>query len=166
MARKRNELAQHRLPNLESVHTGSRFTVHAGIQRHGSTTAFILNIARLVGCLALLCASVAKLLTWTKESWHKGWYWMLRDPEIYITCTYLYALVLASVGLLSRRRGPLASSYLTWLLLTNVCVFGYRDVWPLATFNQEPADMSEGFFLWIKLGVLASTALLPPLFLI
>lgn len=37
-------------------------------------------------------------------------------------------------------------------------------MWPLATYTEEPVDVSEGILLWIKLAVLFTTAVIIPLF--
>lgn len=50
------------------------------------------------------------------------------------------------------------------LLLVTMGVYVYRDVWPLATYDQDPADAEEGSILWKKFSVLAITAIVIPLF--
>lgn len=46
-----------------------------------------------------------------------------------------------------------------------LAVFIYRDVWPLATYEQVPEDATvEGPIFWAKLAILAIIALVVPLF--
>jgi len=40
----------------------------------------------------------------------------------------------------------------------------YRDLWPLATFDQDPADVADGSVLWIKVAILFVVAIIIPLF--
>lgn len=60
----------------------------------------------------------------------------------------------------SRRR---ATRHLNVILLTSCSVYAYRDVWPLATFNQAPKDASQGLFLWIKIALITVLAAIIPL---
>lgn len=48
-------------------------------------------------------------------------------------------------------------SILVWLILA------YRDLWPLATYNLQPLDAAEGWFIWTKIGILTLSATLVPL---
>ena len=40
----------------------------------------------------------------------------------------------------------------------------YRDLWPLAKYDGQPADAAEDHALWIKIAFLAFTAVFIPLF--
>ena len=42
-------------------------------------------------------------------------------------------------------------------------VYAYRDLLPLGTFTLTPEDLSEGWFLWVKVGLLSVTGILIPL---
>ncbi len=42
-------------------------------------------------------------------------------------------------------------------------VYMYRDVWPLATLTEPPADQAEGKFLWAKVALLSLGGVLVPL---
>ena len=44
-----------------------------------------------------------------------------------------------------------------------LAVYVYRNIWPLATYTEDPVDGSEGALLWIKLTVLFTTAVIIPL---
>ena len=51
------------------------------------------------------------------------------------------------------------------LLLLTLGVYVYRDIWPLATYFLQPEDRAEGNILWIKISLLAVTAIIIPLFI-
>jgi len=51
------------------------------------------------------------------------------------------------------------------VLLSVFGVYIYRDIWPLATFTQQPEDLQEGYMLWIKFGITTLTAVIIPLFI-
>ena len=50
-----------------------------------------------------------------------------------------------------------------FVLIIALAVYVYRDIWPLATYTENPVDESEGSLLWIKLAVLFITAVIIPL---
>ena len=49
------------------------------------------------------------------------------------------------------------------VLFISLVVYAYRDIWPLATYTENPVDGSEGALLWTKLVVLFTTAVIIPL---
>jgi hypothetical protein len=49
------------------------------------------------------------------------------------------------------------------ILLTELALYAFRDVWPLATYGGVPLDSKEGNLLWAKLAVLMFTAVVVPL---
>ena len=49
------------------------------------------------------------------------------------------------------------------VLFIALVVYVYRDIWPLATYTENPVDGSEGALLWTKLVVLFTTAVIIPL---
>lgn len=49
------------------------------------------------------------------------------------------------------------------IFFSALCVYVYRDVWPLATFNNVPLDLGEGQLLWVKIGMMALISLIIPL---
>jgi hypothetical protein len=53
--------------------------------------------------------------------------------------------------------------HLNTVLLTFFGVYVYRDIYPLITFDQVPADKAEGAILWAKLGTLFVGAVAIPL---
>ena len=50
-----------------------------------------------------------------------------------------------------------------FVLFIAFVTYVYRDVWPLATYTENPVDGSEGALLWTKLVVLFTTAAVIPL---
>ena len=50
-----------------------------------------------------------------------------------------------------------------FVLFIALVVYVYRDIWPLATYTENPVDGSEGALLWAKLVVLFTTAVIIPL---
>ena len=50
-----------------------------------------------------------------------------------------------------------------FVLFTALVVYVYRDVWPLATYTENPVDESEGALIWTKLVALFTTAVIIPL---
>lgn len=49
-------------------------------------------------------------------------------------------------------------------MLAVIVTYAYRDLWPLATYTENPKDVSEGAMLWAKMTILFATAILIPLF--
>ncbi|KAF9567104.1 hypothetical protein CPC08DRAFT_733223 [Agrocybe pediades] len=49
------------------------------------------------------------------------------------------------------------------ILLTTLGIYVFRNLWPLATYDQEPADTFEGRLMWIKLMLLFIVGLVIPL---
>jgi hypothetical protein len=53
--------------------------------------------------------------------------------------------------------------HLNFLFLTLLVLNIYRNIWPLATYNREPEDASEGWRLWATIAVLTAIGLIIPL---
>jgi len=58
-----------------------------------------------------------------------------------------------------------ATRYNILFLLSAFGVYAYRDLWPLATYTQQPKDLADGGLVWAKVSVLAFTAIIIPLFI-
>ncbi|KAF9270593.1 P-loop containing nucleoside triphosphate hydrolase protein [Marasmius fiardii PR-910] len=54
--------------------------------------------------------------------------------------------------------------HLNVVLLATFVIYGYRDLYPLATYTKQPQDISEGPILWFKIAILALASILIPLF--
>ncbi|PPQ77073.1 hypothetical protein CVT25_014886, partial [Psilocybe cyanescens] len=76
----------------------------------------------------------------------------------------LYSTFLAALALVSNGTGRLATRFNIILLLVTLGVYGYRDIWPLATYDLVPADIAEGGILWAKISVLVFITTVIPLF--
>ena len=77
----------------------------------------------------------------------------------------LYCSILAIAAVTRSRWSKLTSRYNTLVLLSVFLVYAYRDVWPLATIAEHPADITDGKLLWYKLLGLFLTAVMIPLFM-
>ncbi|KAF8956542.1 P-loop containing nucleoside triphosphate hydrolase protein, partial [Flammula alnicola] len=77
----------------------------------------------------------------------------------------LYTAVLAVISLTSTVWSHSASRHINVVLLSAFGVYAYRDLWPLATYTQNPVDIAEGSILWAKIIILTITAVMIPLFI-
>lgn len=68
------------------------------------------------------------------------------------------------MALTSKAHGRWATRINIVILFSALGIYTYRDVWPLATYEQRPADESEGAILIYKIAILAFTAVVIPLF--
>lgn len=55
----------------------------------------------------------------------------------------------------SRRR---AQFHLNLLLRSDLLVYAFRDLYPLCTYTDSPADAEEGWVLWSCIGILILVA--------
>ncbi|KAJ7088646.1 P-loop containing nucleoside triphosphate hydrolase protein [Mycena epipterygia] len=78
---------------------------------------------------------------------------------------FAYASLLAVLSLISASRATHfnITTHLNIILLTSLAVYFYRDIVPLASFNQIPLDASEGSILWAKIGILGLAGIVVPL---
>ena len=65
----------------------------------------------------------------------------------------------------SRRLTTSATRFNILVLFSTLVVYLYRDIWPLATYSEQPADIEEGGILFVKIGILFITAAVVPLFI-
>ena len=72
---------------------------------------------------------------------------------------------MAIISLIVKDWSVLATRYNILVLLSVFAVYLYRDIWPLATFAEEPKDVQEGYMLWVKLSIITLTAIIIPLFI-
>jgi len=77
----------------------------------------------------------------------------------------LYTSILSVASLTSRRWGRVLTQHNILVLFVAFAAFLYRDGWPLATYDKLPMDAAEGTLLYVKLAVLAITAMFIPLFI-
>ncbi|KAI0768312.1 P-loop containing nucleoside triphosphate hydrolase protein [Trametes elegans] len=125
----------------------------------GSDTIFVFRLIQLFDILALLALSAVNL----------------RSGDILVVgaisvvhladCAfYAYLAILGALSLLGGRRfvGH-AFVHLTLSLVVAWGVYVYRDLWPLATTDDGPADIAEGAILWSRLGLLTLGGVVIPL---
>lgn len=77
----------------------------------------------------------------------------------------LYSSILAVTSLVVDKWSVLATRYNIVLLLVTFAVYAARDIWPFATVEGVPMDASYGKLLWIRIAILALTAIITPLFI-
>lgn len=76
--------------------------------------------------------------------------------------TYVSAIAFAVVSV-QPNASKVANFHLISLLFGTWVVFAYRDFYPFATFTLKPLDLSEGWLMYTKLGVLSIAAVVIPL---
>lgn len=153
----------------ESGHDGPR---SSHVARSGSIVLFALRIVQMLSCLALVALSIADLvLDQSNSCWLSfgvvGTYvrvaQVIGRHVLTHTRRQAYASLLAFVTVASRRiRSALFARHLAAVLLFTWAVYAYRDLWPLATFNLQPAD-PQGPLLWAKVAVLTLAAIVVPM---
>ncbi|KAF7367211.1 ATP-binding cassette transporter [Mycena sanguinolenta] len=86
--------------------------------------------------------------------------------QLAMCMTFFYASILAVATVAAKRRwSSIAVKHLNTLLLVTLIVYGYRDLFPLITYNRVPIDGSERWILWAKLFALLTAAVVVPLFI-
>lgn len=76
-----------------------------------------------------------------------------------------YTSFLATLSLVPSKSNKSITRHNNFVLLTAFGVYAYRDIWPLGTYSNGPIDTAEGPLLWIKVAILAITAIIIPLFI-
>ncbi|KAF9481121.1 multidrug resistance-associated ABC transporter [Pholiota conissans] len=135
------------------------------IENLGGWHIFLYAVARLIGCVTLFVFSLASL--GASDALKKGipFSQLLTEcPELFSVITFAYCSTLAFISLVVKKWSTWATRYNIILLLITLVTYSQRDLWPLATYSQQPQDMAEGPLLWFKLGTLITTAVLIPLF--
>lgn len=147
---------------------------------------FGYTVARLFGCLTLLILSIKTLLGCSTVHQHGIDSTLPRIfsecPEAFITLTFvrvtlwrvcscwmkdytqLYSLVLAIISMSNTKWATLARRSNIFLLLSVLGVYVCRDIWPLATYTEEPKD-SQDKLIWYKMVILTFTSVVVPLFI-
>ncbi|KAF9481117.1 multidrug resistance-associated ABC transporter [Pholiota conissans] len=139
--------------------------VSAHARNQNGWTIYLYAVARFIGCMILLGLSSFTLLRSSGIKFGPNMLPLLvQNPETYIFLTYLYSSFISLTSLSAYESTVISMRYNTLILLSAFSVYVYRDIWPLATYNDIPVDASEGILLWIKLSVLFITAAVIPLF--
>ncbi|KAJ3519263.1 hypothetical protein NMY22_g13286 [Coprinellus aureogranulatus] len=135
------------------------------VTRNGGPVVFCFMVARILGCAALAAFSLVSLA----QSVSGG-----HPSDIYSTdfltlasmaAVNVYALFLSSVAIIFQSWRKSLVRHNIAILFSELAVYAYRNLWPLATYTKQPADLAEGWLLWAKLGALAFTAILVPVFI-
>ncbi|TFK34747.1 hypothetical protein BDQ12DRAFT_737985, partial [Crucibulum laeve] len=158
-------------------HVGNRMEPDEGISRservfklleihaqcYGGAAIFWYMFARMIGCFLLLGISVHNLLLSYRQGGEVRGHFLdiLLHKSLFIV--YLYTSVLSFISIFSHKLSKIATRHTIFLLFISLGVYAYRDVWPLATTTETPMDIAEGKLLWVKITLLAITALLIPL---
>ncbi|KAG8215620.1 hypothetical protein J3R82DRAFT_7488 [Butyriboletus roseoflavus] len=162
-----------------SVANGAALQEKTFIELHGGLVLYLFKIARLFSCLAFLVLSLTTLQNGRDGECLSGVSWrgsntaysLLSSDRgtsnsdwIYfsICATSTFTVVLSAITLASHAAfSRLVSAHLTIVLSTLFAVYGYRDIWPLLTFTEQPIDSCEGLLLWAKLATLTVGAVYP-----
>lgn len=72
---------------------------------------------------------------------------------------------MGALALVSKRLSTSATRFNNLVLFSTLVLYLYRDIWPLATYSKNPADIEEGSTLFVKIGILFITAIVIPLFI-
>lgn len=81
-------------------------------------------------------------------------------------CTYTqaYTVILTALSMLTPVKwSDVLTRHANTLWLISFTVFGYRDLYPSATFDLTPLDIEEGWFIWVKIALLFILAIVIPL---
>ncbi|KAJ7105184.1 hypothetical protein C8R44DRAFT_858596 [Mycena epipterygia] len=151
------------------------------IAHHGGRVIFVFKLVRLLACLTLFGLSLAVLVegqhsdpgilsSWEtknpQESPASPGLSLTRCLQVAMWIAFSYASILAiAAACASRRWSQILVKHLNTLLLVTFCVYGYRDLFPLITYDRAPLDLSENHILWAKVIALFIAAVIVPLFI-
>ncbi|PIL29334.1 ATP-binding cassette transporter [Ganoderma sinense ZZ0214-1] len=137
------------------------------LENLGGGTIFAYKLVQLLAILGLLGISSAQLVLRHAASavLYEEVVAPIQAAQIAQCALYAYLTVLSSFTLFARPSlGGRAYGHASWILLLVWIVYIYRDVYPLATLDTTPSDISEGPFLYAKFALLTIAAVLVPLF--
>ncbi|KII94420.1 hypothetical protein PLICRDRAFT_36691 [Plicaturopsis crispa FD-325 SS-3] len=132
----------------------------------GGATIFAYQVARAIGCFALLGLSLATLVKGTEGEIEHAYANESNVPWLLVasSVTYAYASLLGALSVaLKPKSNRQIPTHLTLVLLIAWSVYFYRDIWPLATYNLVPRDSTEGWLVWSKAIILSVIAVVIPL---
>ncbi|KAF9484784.1 hypothetical protein BDN70DRAFT_872031 [Pholiota conissans] len=119
--------------------------IRASANAQGGMVIYAFKVARFLGCLALLSLSVASILARKEKDRTQG---IGREdvaiPEYGLAITFWYNLCLATFSLYPSSWNTLITRHNNAVFLVTFGVYSYRDIWPLATYSDELADVAEG----------------------
>ncbi|TDL20537.1 P-loop containing nucleoside triphosphate hydrolase protein [Rickenella mellea] len=84
--------------------------------------------------------------------------------RIILAMFYIYTSMLAGCAIfLSPRQRDASHVHASLLLLTALAVYGYLDVWPLATMDPSEPGISRNWLIWVRIGLLSVSGAFVPL---
>ncbi|KAE9396473.1 hypothetical protein BT96DRAFT_996727 [Gymnopus androsaceus JB14] len=87
-----------------------------------------------------------------------------RRIVIALSITSAYTVILTALSMLTPVKwSDVLTRHANTLWLISFTVFGYRDLYPSATFDLTPLDIEEGWFIWVKIALLFILAIVIPL---
>ncbi|KAJ6466832.1 multidrug resistance-associated ABC transporter [Mycena sanguinolenta] len=133
-------------------------------------SSFVFKLSRVLGCISLMVLAIVSSIPDGHGAGPTiiGWRMpVLSEADwlnIGITFTFLYLSILSLASLFATQSWTKTfRRHLNGILAVVFAVYFYRDIYPLATFEKVPQDLSEGWLLWIKLCLLGLIAVLLPL---
>ncbi|KAI0768310.1 P-loop containing nucleoside triphosphate hydrolase protein [Trametes elegans] len=140
----------------------------AAVEAVGGITIFLFRVVQLLTIQALLVFSILDLrhaqhvirpLSWA------GYIAGVSDSTHTVQCAlYVYLTTLSTFSLLGGQHiNRHAFVHVSLILASTWGVYMYRDIWPLATRDQRPADTDEGPVMWARLGLLSFGGVVIPL---
>ncbi|EMD36160.1 hypothetical protein CERSUDRAFT_115127 [Gelatoporia subvermispora B] len=146
---------------MSGVVGAAQSRVKKHIDNLGGPVIFAFRFARLLCCLALLGLSG---MTVVELGTQHGLRSSDRWTVLSLCGVYGYTVLLSLVSILAGQSlSRLACRHLATVLVFTWIVYGYRDIWPLATFTLSPLDAAEGWRFWVKFGILSTAGTVIPL---
>ncbi|EIW53710.1 P-loop containing nucleoside triphosphate hydrolase protein [Trametes versicolor FP-101664 SS1] len=136
-------------PEPDHLH-GSRTFLGRRLYSIGGIAIATCRLIQLLVVLGLLGISASAILR--HDSIHES---AELDIQIAQCAFYIYVGMLGLLAIFGNP--PLEQrvfAHASILIAVTWCVYMYRDVWPLATFTESPADLAEGKVLWAKVALL------------
>lgn len=138
-----------------------------------SKTRDIFGIARLCGCVTLIGLAFSSIehentdFTASAMSFqfvviYVCFSFLLHGPQC-DSITQVYASILAFISIVARSWSTIATRHLNALFSVIFFTYVYRDLFPLATFNQPQRDINEGWLLWAKFSIITAIGVIIPL---
>ncbi|KAJ3759326.1 P-loop containing nucleoside triphosphate hydrolase protein [Lentinula raphanica] len=120
-----------------------------------------LHLLRSIGCFSLISLTI---VTKSQQCTEKNVVGSLADVPP-TSLVYFYSMILAmTIAVIdSTRWRTILTRHLNVVLLVTWMVYGFRDLFPLATWTKTPLDMCKGRFLWLEIAILTVVAVLIPI---
>ncbi|KAJ3715756.1 P-loop containing nucleoside triphosphate hydrolase protein [Lentinula raphanica] len=120
-----------------------------------------LHLLRSIGCFSLISLAI---ITKSQQCTEKNVVGSLGDVPP-TSLVYFYSMILAMTLAVidSTRWRTILTRHLNVVLLVTWMVYGFRDLFPLATWTKTPLDMCKGRVLWLEIAILTVVAVLIPI---